>query len=83
MAVDDRWSRLRRGGYRTRADAERVLKRLRDPMLARQGGLLTTGQWLQRWYVIVEPHIRPSTARGYRQHLEQYLVPLLGREVSP
>lgn len=80
-AVDDRRSRLRRGGYRTRAEAERALKRLRDPNLAHQGGLLTTDQWLQRWYDIVEPHLRPSTARGYRQHLEQYLLPLLGREL--
>ncbi|MGW7442029.1 tyrosine-type recombinase/integrase [Kitasatospora sp. NPDC054795] len=80
-AVDDHRSRLRRGGYRTRAEAERALKRLRDPNLAHQGGLLTTGQWLQRWYDIVEPHLRPSTARGYRQHLEQYLLPLLGREL--
>ncbi|MEV7926053.1 tyrosine-type recombinase/integrase [Kitasatospora sp. NPDC088779] len=80
-AVDDRRSRLRRGGYRTQADAERALKRLRDRDLVGQGGLLTTGQWLQRWYNMVEPHLRPSTARGYRQHLEQYLVPLLGREL--
>ncbi|MFD8080953.1 hypothetical protein ACFV4F_04555 [Kitasatospora sp. NPDC059722] len=80
-AVDDRRSRLRRGGYRTRADAEQALRRLQDHDRVREGGLLTTGQWLQRWYVIVEPHLRPSTARGYRQHLEQYLVPLLGREL--
>ncbi|WP_181970727.1 tyrosine-type recombinase/integrase [Kitasatospora xanthocidica] len=80
-AVDDHRSRLRRGGYRTRADAERALKRLQDHDHVHDGGLLTTGQWLQRWYVIVEPHLRPSTARGYRQHLEQYLIPLLGREL--
>ncbi|WP_147465233.1 hypothetical protein [Streptomyces sp. 1114.5] len=80
-AVDDHRSRLRRGGYRTRANAERALKRLQDRDHVREGGLLTTGQWLQRWYVIVEPHLRPSTARGHRQHLEQYLIPLLGREL--
>ncbi|MFC8719552.1 tyrosine-type recombinase/integrase [Kitasatospora sp. NPDC057198] len=38
-------------------------------------------QWLGHWYATVEPHLRASTARGYRKHLQQYLVPLLGREL--
>ncbi|MER6363830.1 tyrosine-type recombinase/integrase [Kitasatospora sp. NPDC001527] len=79
--VDDHRSRLRRGGYRTRKDAAEALQRLRDRDRVRQGELLTTGQWLLRWYSTVEPHLRPSTARGYRKHLEQYLVPLLGHEL--
>ncbi|OKI99967.1 tyrosine-type recombinase/integrase [Kitasatospora sp. CB01950] len=79
--ADHRTARLRRGGYRTRTDAAHALARLRDPQLARNGALMPCAQWLAHWYATVEPHLRASSARGYRKHLEQYLVPLLGREL--
>ncbi|MFB7947844.1 hypothetical protein ACFC6L_23350 [Kitasatospora phosalacinea] len=63
------------------ATAAHALARLRDPELVRSGALMSCAQWLGRWYATVEPHLRASTARGYRRHLRQYLVPLLGREL--
>jgi hypothetical protein len=71
--------RLRRGGYPDRAQAEAVLALLRDPALSSQGRGLTVAQWLERWLQDVESRLQPSTVRGYRVHVELYLVPLLGR----
>jgi integrase len=37
-------------------------------------------KWLEHWLTAIAPErIRPSTARGYRTYVHQYLVPLLGR----
>jgi hypothetical protein len=42
--------RLRRGGYRTRTEAQQALTGLRQPRPTDpRRELLTTGQWLQRW----------------------------------
>ena len=38
----------------------------------------TVGEWLDRWYA-GKRAARESTARGYRQHLDHYLIPQLGR----
>ncbi|MGH3663495.1 MAG: tyrosine-type recombinase/integrase [Micromonosporaceae bacterium] len=37
----------------------------------------TLAEWLERWFARKRA-IRESTARGYRQHLDQYLIPHLG-----
>ncbi len=36
-------------------------------------------RWLRYWLTQAEPHLRPSTAQGYRDHIDRYLVPSLGR----
>jgi integrase len=38
---------------------------------------LTVGQWLEQW-LAGKRKLRDSTARGYRQHVDHYLSPLLG-----
>ena len=70
--------RLRRGGYRTRAEAHRALNGLRPPHPAdpsRQQ--LTTGQWLAHW-LATRLRPRPATLRSYHQHIHQHLIPHLG-----
>ncbi|MGH3514426.1 MAG: tyrosine-type recombinase/integrase [Pseudonocardiaceae bacterium] len=70
--------RLRRGGYRTRAEAHRALTGLRPPDPADpHRALLTTGQWLQHW-VATRLRPRPATLRSYHQHIQQHLIPHLG-----
>jgi hypothetical protein len=36
-------------------------------------------RWLRYWLTMAEPHLRPSTAHGYRDHIDRYLIPSLGR----
>jgi integrase len=36
-------------------------------------------RWLRRWLRLVEPSLRPSTICGYRDHVNRYLIPHLGR----
>ena len=70
--------RLRRGGYRTRAEAHRALTRLRPPHPADpRRVLLSTGQWLQHW-LATRLRPRPATLRSYHQHIHQHLLPHLG-----
>lgn len=70
--------RLRRGGYRTRAEAHRALAGLRPPHPADPHRvLLTTGQWLRHW-LATRLRPRPATLRSYHQHIHQHLVPYLG-----
>ncbi len=70
--------RLRRGGYRTRAEAQQALAGLRPPHPADpHRALLTTGQWLQHW-LATRLRPRPATLRSYHQHIHQHLVPHLG-----
>jgi integrase len=37
----------------------------------------TVGEWLEEWFA-GKRKLRESTARGYRQHLDHYLIPILG-----
>ena len=67
--------RLRRGGYRTRAEAYRALTGLRPPHPADpHRALLTTGQSLQHW---LATRLRPraATLRSYHQHIHQASSP--------
>ncbi|WP_220140236.1 site-specific integrase [Kitasatospora acidiphila] len=77
--ADDPRSRLRQGGYPSKAEAIAALQRLVDPTLPRRGSRLTTAKWLGRWLEDAEERLRPTTVRGYRKHIEQYLAPLLGK----
>jgi integrase len=69
--------RLRRGGYRTRAEAYRALAGLRPPHPADPHRvLLSTGQWLVHW-LATRLRPRPATLRSYHQHIHQHLIPHL------
>ncbi|HEX5345705.1 MAG TPA: hypothetical protein VFW64_01160 [Pseudonocardiaceae bacterium] len=65
--------RLRRGGYRTRTEAQQALTGLRQPHPTDSyRELLTTGQWLQHWLATcLRP--RAATLRSYRQHIHHHL----------
>jgi len=41
---------------------------------------LTVGDWLADWLAAVTPTIRPTSARGYRIHVEKWIVPAIGAE---
>jgi integrase len=79
----------RRGGFRTQTEAQDALEKLigkvrdREPIDDR----MTVGQWLTSWLAektkptgasAAGKKIRPNTARVYRQHIEEYLVPQFG-----
>ena len=71
--------RVRVGGYRTRAAAQAALGRLRAPSgAARVGAGWTTGQWLETW-LAGRFSLRPSTRHAYQQHLDCYLIPVIGQ----
>ena len=36
-------------------------------------------RWLRYWLAQAEPHLRPSTAHSYRDHIDGYLIPSIGR----
>ncbi|GAA2517621.1 hypothetical protein Ahu01nite_083850 [Winogradskya humida] len=76
-----RRERLRRGGYPTRHEAIAA----RDALLS--GGEATTAEgWtMQRWlrYLLTtRTKIRPTTLRSYESHVENHLIPHLGRSGS-
>lgn len=71
--------RLRRGGYPTRAQADKARKALvRAPATRQRAAAWTTGAWLRHW-LAAEQRWRPSTLRGYTSHVHLYLDPYLGR----
>jgi integrase len=77
-----RRERVRRGGF-TSAEAARAAGL--EVLAAEAEGPLaagcTLGQWLRYWLSVVEPRLRPSTYRSYRDHVRLYLVPYLGRTI--
>lgn len=77
---------IKRGGFRTQREAAEA----RAEVLAqhRAGTLpdatkrkITTGQWLTEWLEgkLSARRLRPTTAKSYRQHIDDYLIPHLGR----
>ncbi len=80
---DGKRKQVRKGGFRTADDAEAALTEL----LARVGeGTYTHDQgmtvtaWLGQWLEMKQrTGLRQSTARAYRHHIDDYLVPHLGR----
>ena len=74
---------VRKGGFRTSDDAEKALNELLAEVGAGtythdQG--MTLAAWLAQWLDSKErAGLRPSTLRAYRHHVDDYLVPQLGR----
>ncbi|RZU16437.1 site-specific recombinase XerD [Kribbella rubisoli] len=81
---------VRRGGFRTQDEAQKALDavigkvRRHEPIDDR----MTVGEWLAFWLAektkptgasAAGKKIRPATAQVYRQHVDDYLLPQLGR----
>jgi len=73
---------LKRGGFRTQADAAAALAEVLAEVEAGQyhdDGRMTVAAYLRGWLEDkLAAGLRPTTARSYRQHIEDYLVPYLG-----
>jgi Phage integrase, N-terminal SAM-like domain len=79
--VDGRQVRVRRGGYASRAEAERACWEVRGlPSPQALVRTWTVRRWLEFWLSEVEGRLRPSTVRSYRTIVYQHLIPELGRE---
>ena len=78
--VGGRKARYRRGGFATRDDAVAARQAILDgPADEAAAGAWTVARWLRYWLIQVEPHLRPSTLHGYRDHIDRYLIPSIGR----
>jgi integrase len=78
--VGGRKARYRRGGFATREAAVAARQVLLDgPSDKAAAGAWTLARWLQYWLKLAEPSLRPSTVHSYRDHIERYLIPSLGR----
>jgi integrase len=78
--VTGRRARVRRGGYASLVAAERARQALLAlPDAVAAGRSWTMHRWLEQWLAVMAERVRPSTMRGYRDHVRNYLVPLLGR----
>lgn len=78
--VGGRKARYRRGGYLTREAARQARRAVLDaPAAQAAAGAWTTARWLRHWLRMAEPSLRPSTIHRYRDHVDRYLVPSLGR----
>jgi integrase len=78
-APDGQRSRVRLGGYATRAAAQAALGRLATPggQGRRSVAGWTVGQWLVAW-LAGRQSLRPSARRSYQHHLDTYLLPCIG-----
>src|SRR6266511_4655287 len=75
-----RRARVRRDGYASLAEAERPRQALLAlPDAAAAGRAWTMRRFLEHWLSAVQHQLRPTTLRGYRDHVHNYLIPLLGR----
>jgi integrase len=82
---------IKRGGFATKTDAERALAELVDHSakgIAAHDERQTVGAFLESWLAEKERNgLRPTTARSYRQHIDDYFVPAFGhlrlRELRP
>ena len=78
--VGGRKARYRRGGFATRDAAAAARQAILDgPADEAAAGAWTVARWLRYWLAQAEPHLRPSTAHGYRDHIDRYLIPSIGR----
>jgi integrase len=78
--VGGRKARYRRGGFTTREAAVAARQAILDgPADEAAAGAWTVARWLRYWLAQAEPHLRPSTAHGYRDHIDRYLIPSIGR----
>ena len=75
-----RRARYRRGGFPTREAAITARQALLDcPADQAAAGAWTLARWLRYWLTLAGPGLRPSTIHGYRDHIDRYLIPGLGR----
>jgi Phage integrase, N-terminal SAM-like domain len=78
--VGGRKARYRRGGFATRDAAVAARRAILDgPADGAAAGAWTVARWLRYWVAQAEPYLRPSTLHGYRDHVERYLIPSIGR----
>jgi integrase len=78
--VGGRKARYRRGGFATWEAAVAAAQVLLDgPSDEAAAGAWTVARWLRYWLKLAEPNLRPSTVHSYRDHIERYLIPSLGR----
>ena len=78
--VGGRKARYRRGGFPTRDDAIAARQAILDgPADEAAAGAWTVARWLRYWLAQAEPQLRPSTLHGYRDHIDRYLIPSIGR----
>jgi integrase len=80
---DGKRKQARKGGFRTSDDAEKALAellgRVNEGSYTHDDGQTVT-TWLGTWLELKErAGLRPSTIRAYRSHIDEYLVPQLGR----
>jgi integrase len=78
--VDGNRRTVRRGGFQTQSEAQDALdaakgKAAKGVDVKRR---ITTGEYLTEW-LAGKANIRPTTRRSYAQHIEDYLIPSLGR----
>ena len=74
------WGCYRRGGFTTREAAAAARQAILDgPTDEAAAGAWTVARWLRYWLAQAEPQLRPSTAHGYRDHIDRYLIPSIGR----
>jgi hypothetical protein len=84
-AADGSRPRVRRGGYRTKEDAETALAKSLAKYAQRgvaaerdiASGRQTVANYLRGW-IESRKGLKPSTKRSYRIHIENHLIPLLG-----
>jgi integrase len=78
--VGGRKARYRRGGFPTREAAAVARQAILDgPADQAAAGAWTVARWLRYWLALAGPHLRPSTLHGYRDHIDRYLIPSIGR----
>lgn len=72
----------RKVSAKSKAACAAKLRELREKIAAGQlpaGRVPTVGEWLTHWLdEIAVRKVRPTTMRGYRTYVDQYLIPLLG-----
>jgi hypothetical protein len=77
--IRGRSTQVRRGGFPSQAAATRARDDVLDQSLERfTGQHWTVERWLRYW-LTTSTSIRPTTLRVYTQHIEQYLIPQLGK----
>lgn len=72
--------RVRVGGFPSAEEALQALRTLEGrPDAAAAARVWTVAQWLEHWLTLKVGMIDSRTVAGYRQHVRDHLIPLLGR----
>jgi integrase len=75
---DDRRVRVRRGGFTSRAEAERACWEFREMPGNQAAGMWTVRRWLEFWLSAQIDRVRPSTMSMYGDAVRDHLIPALG-----